>query len=105
MKRTDLCWKTGEVIYWDLDSIEEAEPLNRQSENLKEDLAQIRYQDGTLLDIGWCPSFDPSGKFIVTVVSKENWQSPIFYATAKDISELRQQVSNGIAAMELANRQ
>jgi len=105
MKSTDLSWKSGEVVYWDLDSIEETMPLNHQSENLKEDLAQIRYQDGALLDIGWYPSFDPSGEFVVSAVSKENWQSPIFHATAKDICELRQQVSNAIAAIEFANRQ
>ncbi len=68
MKPTTFDWKTGTIVSWGLDDVDETRPLSGQSGHLKEDLAQIRFPDGIVLDLGWYPSFDPDGAFAVTIV-------------------------------------
>ena len=99
MNRTTVDWKSGTVVYWDLDNIDEARPLCDQCEDLKEDLAQIVFPDNIVLDVGWYPSFDPNGEFIVFVVRDADWDEPLFRATAKDIPALRQTIDRGILIM------
>ena len=50
-------WKTGRVVFWDLDPVDESRPPADQTEHLKEDLAQIEYPAGVILDVGWYPEF------------------------------------------------
>ncbi len=100
MKSTDICWNSGVVAYWNMDDIDETRSLNNQSASLREDLAQIHYEDGILLDIGWYPSIDPNGKFQVCVIIDSDWQSPVFRAAAKDILELREQIAIAISIIK-----
>jgi len=97
MKRETFDWKSGKVVYWDLEEIDETEALNVQTDHLKEDLAQISYSNGIVLDIGWFPSFDPKGGFTVTVVKDSDWESPIFRSRAKDLRSLKRQISRAIS--------
>lgn len=103
MKSTEILWHSGSVVYWDMDQVNEEQPPQHQSEQLKEDLVQIEYPNGVLLDIGWYPSFDPSGEFIVSVIRNGNWELPLFRAAAKDFQSLRQQIINGISEIRLTS--
>ena len=96
MNHTDFRWLAGSVIYWDMIEIDETRPLCDQSEDLKEDLAQIVFPNDILLDIGWFPTFDANGSFVVSVVQNSDWETPLFQGLAKDFESLRKQIAYGI---------
>ena len=57
MKQNDIDWKSGKVIYWDLESVDPEKPTvdpekptKDQLLVLKEDLAQVNYPGNLLLD-------------------------------------------------------
>src|SRR5262245_20214638 len=52
MNPSTFDWKSGTVDFWDLNEIDEAKPLGDQIDHLKEDLAQIRFPGGIVLDLG-----------------------------------------------------
>ena len=91
-----MLWNSGRIVYWDLDDIDEQKPLNVQSDHLKEDLAQVEYDGGTMLDIGWYPSFEPNGKVVVSVVKNGDWEAPVCRFVAKNVHELRKQIAIAI---------
>lgn len=91
-------WKSGEVVSWDLDWIDEANPLSEEIDHLKEDLAQITFPGGKVLDLGWYPSFDPRGEFRVLVIQDGDWESPVFQASAKDFRSLKHQIRLAISS-------
>ncbi|MWV17460.1 hypothetical protein F3I16_15570 [Pseudomonas sp. L-22-4S-12] len=57
-------------------------------ESLKEDLLQVSYAGTYLLDVGWYPSFDPSGFFQIRVIKEYDWESPVHITCAKSYKEL-----------------
>lgn len=99
MKLANFNWKSGKVVYWDLNDVDEARPLVDQCEHLKEDLAQVEFPNGMLLDISWLPDCDPDGEFVICVVENGDWMAPKFRAVAKDIETLQKQISIGISGM------
>ncbi len=99
MKSETFDWKSGKVIHWDLEEIDAERPLDVQCDHLKEDLAQISYRGGIVLDIGWSPSFDPKGRFTITVVKDSDWECPVFRANGRDLPSLKQQISRAIVAL------
>ena len=98
MDQASFDWKSGTIAFWDLDQIDEASPVSEQIDHLKEDLAQITYPGGIVLDLGWYPSFDLQGEFKVTVVQNDDWESPIFQAGAKDFRALKYQTLLAISS-------
>ncbi|WP_240907365.1 hypothetical protein [Paludisphaera rhizosphaerae] len=91
-------WKSGRIVFWDLDGINEVAPLSEQVDDLKEDLAQIAFPGGTILDLGWYPSFDPQGEFKVTVVQNGDWERPVLQVGAKDLRSLKRQILLAISS-------
>ena len=67
---------------------------------LKEDLAQFRLSASDLLDLGWYPSFDPDGHFVVLVVTDGVWEQPAFRGEAATWSELRALIREGLATAD-----
>jgi hypothetical protein len=63
--------------------------LENQFENLTEDLLQVHFNMSLILDIGWYPSFDPNGEFIIYLIQYDSWDDPIIKCTAKSISDLK----------------
>lgn len=57
--------------------------------NLKEDLLQVTYPRGLLLDIGWYPEGDPHGEFMLAVVRDERWEEAREYRTRNPQELLR----------------
>lgn len=43
-------------------------PLEKQIFELNEDLMQIEYGDEYFIDVGWYPSLDPKGFFLIRII-------------------------------------
>ena len=56
---------------------------------LKEDLMQVAYPDGQILDVGWYPESNPVGKFKVLVISNGEWDTPSLDLSTQDEKQLR----------------
>lgn len=92
VKSADIDWRTGRVEFWDLETLDEEQPLADQVQELKEDLAQVEYPSRVLLDIGWYSEFSEypeRGAFKIYVVRKENWDQPLFQTTCATIAALK----------------
>ncbi|QYY37080.1 hypothetical protein [Ruficoccus sp. ZRK36] len=87
------------IIYWGL-HLDDDVPLSKQTEALKEDLAQIKCPHEHLLDIGWYPSYSPEGFFGIVVAKTNNWGSPVYRKKAHCIETLRDAVRD---AMKVAS--
>nr|WP_286671028.1 MULTISPECIES: hypothetical protein [Pseudomonas] len=59
--------------------------IEHQLQNLKEDMLQVEYPSGFLLDVGWYPSFDTEGCFQVKIIKDFDWDFPILSLTSKSI--------------------
>ncbi len=84
--------KIGDIIFNDLKYISDI-PFEEQEFNFKEDLLLIKYKE-YVLDIGWYPSFDINGNFVLNVVKEEgcqkDWTNPSLrkefrFTTVKDL--------------------
>ena len=76
MRHTEFNWRGGRVDFWDLDQIDRLLSVQEQASLLKEDLAQIAYQNGAIIDLGWFPSFSPAGEFVLSVIRESDWVNP-----------------------------
>lgn len=80
---------SARVEFWQLDRLQLSIPLVDQIDELKEDLAQVRFGEHVVLDVGWYRSFPPSGRFVVCVVARGDWSTPVFQGEAIDLAALR----------------
>jgi hypothetical protein len=78
----------GRVVYEEFTMTDEQE-LGEQIDNLNEDLLQVEYAGGVLLDLGWYPAFNHTGQFQVRVIRNFTWDAPIFYAEVTKMDVLR----------------
>lgn len=98
MRREDIDWQSGKVVFWELEFLDLARPLTEQLDELKEDLAQIEYPGERVLDIGWYPSFSEEGQFVVRVVATSDWDTPLYLHSTSDAKELTDCLPRAIAA-------
>jgi hypothetical protein len=91
-------WGKGDVVYWDLTNLDPAAPLDQQLDELKEDLAQVCFDQNTVLDIGWYPEFSKEGVFVIVVTCDGDWDSPIYRCECRSMAELRLAVSQAVLA-------
>ncbi|MBK4714727.1 MULTISPECIES: hypothetical protein [Tenebrionibacter/Tenebrionicola group] len=54
-----------------------------QEFNLDEDLLQFKLDNETTIDIGWYPSFDANGRFVVQRIKNSDWENPEKYIEVK----------------------
>lgn len=66
--------------------------IDKQAYELKEDLIQIIYNNGYILDVGWYPEFDINGSFKTVIIRNYDWDKPIFSKTCNNLSSLHQQI-------------
>lgn len=71
-------------------------PLEEQLDDLKEDMLQIEFSDGYLLDVGWRPSFSKNGEFKIVLIKDFNWNKPVYSGSAKNIIELETEIEIAI---------
>jgi hypothetical protein len=96
MKPEQLDWHSGTVVFWDLDFLDPLKPLINQIDDLKEDLAQIRYPGAVLVDIGWFPEFSSEGSFVVSVVREPHWDEPLFREEHRTVDELLRRLPEAV---------
>lgn len=70
-------------IYDEISSMDFNKTISEQVNRLDEDLFQLTFSDGTVVGIGWFPSFEESGQFVIQVISDGDWDNP----TVKYFSE------------------
>ena len=57
---------------------------------LKEDLLQVEYTDGQVLDDGWYPESDPAGEFRVLVIADGEWGKPWLKLSTREETRLKE---------------
>ncbi len=92
-------FKDGNVTYNEF-YIDFSIPYDKQVDCLLEDLIQVEYNNGYILDVGWYPEFDYSGQFIIQIIEKYEWESPTFYRKCNDEENLKK---NLIDAVQIIN--
>lgn len=63
---------------------------------LDEDLLQIEFANGNIIDVGWYPAFDETGEFVISVIKENNWTEPFLKLTAKDRYTFINQLNDSI---------
>ena len=71
------------IIIYDEFNIDPNRPPKDQIMELQEDLLQIQYENNVVVDVGWYPELDPSGKFIVNIIKDSDWSHPIYKKAVK----------------------
>ena len=97
MQRDILDPGDGFLDFWDLDDVNPDLPLEQQIDLLKEDLVQITFRNGTLVDAGWYPSFSPNGRFRILVIRNGDWTVPLLEAEARDLTDLLSALTRAIS--------
>lgn len=92
----------GVVVFDDISFLPEAFDAAQHADYLKEDLLQIVFGHDLVLDVGWSPSFDEHGRFVLMLVRGGNWDEPVERAEFTEVVSLKQRIA-GIAG-KLANR-
>lgn len=77
----------GTVTHDDLSLLQDVAVV-KQVDLLKEDMLQVEFAGGYLLDVGWYPEFDTAGGFRINVIKNHDWDRPIMALTAHETAEL-----------------
>lgn len=77
----------GTVTHDDLSLLQDVE-VAKQADLLKEDMLQVEFAGGYLLDVGWYPEFDATGGFRINVIKNYDWDRPVIALTAHETAEL-----------------
>lgn len=75
--KAKINFRDGKVIYDDF-NIDLTCPLEDQTYELQEDLLQVKYGNGYVLDLGWHPELDPKGYFVIHLIKNSNWDEPVY---------------------------
>ncbi|OPA85160.1 hypothetical protein BFW87_27380 [Pseudomonas fluorescens] len=77
----------GTVTHDDLSHLQDI-AVAEQADLLKEDMLQVEFAGGLLLDVGWYPEFDATGGFHINVIKNFDWDRPVIALTAHETAEL-----------------
>ena len=86
MKKIDF--KLGKIIY-DEFHIDFSKPFSEQLDSLTEDLLQVEYENGYLIDLGWYPEFDDKGKFTLQLIKNGDWRNPVYKKSFRNCKQLK----------------
>lgn len=64
-------------FYDEISAIDFDKSISDQINRLDEDLFQLIFNNGYIIDIGWYPSFEKDGQFIIQLVSDGDWGNPV----------------------------
>jgi hypothetical protein len=98
-------WKGGQVLWFE-EELNVEGSIDSQIDILREDLIAVRFGDSVILDLSWCPEFNPAGQFILTVVrsihkTSEDWDNPVLEIKFRDLGQF---IPNLNQAVETADR-
>ena len=91
----DFSIKGGNVTFDDF-PIKDGEPLRVYIDDLKEDMLQVEFPKGYILDVGWRPSFEINGEFYAVLIKDHNWEKPIYSESARDLKELKGKINKAL---------
>jgi hypothetical protein len=101
VKPSDFDWGAGRVVFWGMDDLDASKPLAAQTTGLLgEDLAQVTFTNGRLVDVGWQRNL---ASFLVLVVPRPTpaaWDRPILRRRARTWRGLRIAVRLAVNAAE-----
>lgn len=83
-------------IYNEIASLNLDSPEIHPIDFLDEDLLQIEFANGNIIDVGWYPAFDKTGEFVINVIKENNWNDPFLKLTAKDKYTFINQLNDSI---------
>ena len=96
MRLDEFYFYPGRITYNEF-HIDFSIDYDKQLNHLNEDLFQVCFPQGYLLDLGWYPEHQENGCFIIQVIFRSAWDTPIFKAEAIDEEEMVEKVNEAIA--------
>jgi len=104
MDANEFSFGPGKVEQWDLAAIDGASPVAPDAtDELKEDLAQISFPNGLVVDVGWYPEFSALGRFVVVVVHKSDWVNPLLKRECSSGNALKEAIRDATAFARLGS--
>lgn len=85
----NLDFKLGKITF-DEFNIDLSIPFKEQTYNLNQDLFQVEYENGYIINIGWLPDNNANGRFILRVYNIENCEDPIYRKETRNFVQLEQ---------------
>lgn len=79
----DFSFANGNIVFNDMD-IDPKKPLFDQIWSLKEDMLMVEFPNGYMIDVGWYPSFEEDGKFIIRLIKDHDWENVVRSADTTD---------------------
>lgn len=95
----NMLMQHGWEIAFDEFHIDLSAPPSCQTDRLKEDLLQA-VRDNYLIDVGWYPGGDSSGRLVIRLIKDFYWQDPLLKLEASDHTELKERLNDILAAAE-----
>lgn len=89
---------SGGVVTFNEFPIDQGQALENHINDLKEDMLQVEFPEGYILDVGWRPSFEIDGKFHIVLIKDLDWTSPMYSETAENVIKLKDKI---IKALEV----
>ncbi|AUT97974.1 hypothetical protein C3454_02060 [Citrobacter europaeus] len=87
-------------IYDELSTIDFTQKVSEEAIRLDEDLFQLTQNNGVVIDIGWYPSLDEKGEFLIQVISGADWDHPMIKTSSGwDKNELIEKLNNVIGQL------
>ena len=74
----EINYKLGKVLFVDNDF-----------KYLREDMLQVEYPDGIILDVGW---YGKKKGFIIYVIKNNDWENPVIESRVSDIGRLKKEI-------------
>ncbi|SQI34458.1 Uncharacterised protein [Leminorella richardii] len=93
-------------FYDSLSLLDLSKEISDEVLHLDEDLLQVSFSDAdeTTIDVGWYPSFDEAGAFVVIVIKNRDWDSPLFKASAGwDKADLNSKIEQALDVAQPGN--
>lgn len=82
--------KDGKVEFDQISELPDSFAVKNCVEILREDMLQITFPNGILIDVGWRPCFSSRGKFYIVAVSNENWDEPVATVKASNVIQAKE---------------
>jgi hypothetical protein len=101
MNHSEIDWRGGIVTHWDLSALDLNRDIRTQLDLLKEDLAQVHYGSNIILDLGWLPEFELTGRFVLCIIKSSDWENPVLRVETANLRELCGLLERGVQAASL----
>ena len=90
----------GTILFDNLVIVDPEVALSAQLGCLREDMLQVAFGDKLTLDVGWYPSFSPTGQFTVFVIRDYDWEEPVYQASCRTLADLLKIVEEGVRLID-----